>query len=263
MARSGEFIGFPPGLLGPKSYRLPLLRNRDNWFALYKPPRLLARAHPWHKECADLTFGIRSQLTRGKPELRRLGIRSVYFVSGPEYEVGGPAIFAKNKEASDCWRNALGSDKFTFSFLGLSTGVWDRDKGRCHLPMALHHRENRVVISRKTGKKSSTFFDELGKVPPFLLWRAKSRNPRLHQVRIHASESGLPILGDEIYGSGRVDPASFKPSWARRSVSRLRGLALFLREVHLPPQMNENNPIAADLPRGFAYFLRKTGLAIG
>lgn len=250
-------------MLGPRTYRLPLLRNRDNWFALYKPPRLLARAHPWHKECADLTFGIRSQLTRGKPELRRLGIKSVYFVSGPEYEVGGPVIFAKNKEASDCWRNALGSDQFNFSFLGLSTGVWDRDKGRCHLPVARHHRENRVVISRKTGKKSSTFFDELGILPPFLLWSAKSSNPRLHQVRIHASESGLPILGDEIYGSGRIDPASLKPSWARRSVSRLRGLALFLREVHLPPQMNENNPVAADLPRGFAYFLRKTGMAIG
>ncbi|MBC9888427.1 MAG: hypothetical protein F7B06_00965 [Opitutae bacterium] len=263
MARSGEFIGFPPGLLGPGPYRLPLLRNRKNWFALYKPPYLLARAHPWHAECPDLTLGIKSQLTRGKPELQPLGIKGVYFVSGPEYEVGGPAIFAKNKEASDHWRNALGSDQFTFSFWGLSTGTWDRVTRQCHLPVARHHRENRVVISRKTGKKSYTFFDELGKLPPYLLWRARARNPRLHQVRIHAAESGLPILGDDLYGSGRVDPATVEPTWARRALSRIRGLALFLREVHLPAQMKEKTPVAADLPRGFANFLRKTGLAIG
>lgn len=262
MAKSGEFIGFPPGLLGPRAYRLPLLRNRENWFVLYKPPRLLARAHPWHNGIPDLTLGIKTQLNRGKPELRRLGIKSVYFVSSPDYEVGGPAIFAKNKETSDHWRNALGSDQFTFSFLGLSTGTWAWDKRHCHLPVARRHRENRVVISRKTGKKSSTLFERLGELQPWLLWRARAKNPRLHQIRIHAAESGWPILGDEIYGSGGVGPDAEIPPWSRRGATRYRGLALFLREVRLPPQMKEKKPVAVELPREFTGLLRKIGLTI-
>ena len=263
MAKAGEFIGFPPGMLGQRAYRLPLLRNHENWFALYKPPQILARSHPWHGGTPDLTLGIKTQLNRGKPEFERLGIKSIYFIFSPEYEVGGPAIFAKNKETSDLWRNAIGSNQCAFSFMGLSTGSWSRKKRLCNLPVARHQRENRVVISHKTGKKSRTHFENLGERKPWLLWRARARNPRPHQIRIHAAESGWPILGDEIYGSSREAPDAVIPHWSRRGSSRFRGLAMFLKEARIPPQLSEQNPIVADLPRAFAGLLRKTGLAGG
>ncbi len=263
MAKSGEFIGFPPGLLGRKSHRLPLLRNRENWFALYKPPHVLARAHPWFLQCPDLTLGIKAQLTQGKAELQRLGIAEVFFVAGPEYEVGGPVIYGKNKAASDRLRNGLGSEQFKFTFLGVSAGKWNQQNCQCHLPVAWHNRETRVVISKKTGKKSSTFFDKLAENPPLTLWRATVRNPRLHQLRIHAYESGLPVLGDELYRANQADPGSATVNSVSRAIRGFGGLALFLREVQLPLPMEENRPVVADLPRGFSDLLRKTGFAIG
>lgn len=49
------------------------------------------------------------------------------------------------------------------------------------------------------GKKASTEFTRIKRSPFFELWEARPKTGRQHQIRIHAAEIGLPILGDPTY----------------------------------------------------------------
>lgn len=49
-------------------------------------------------------------------------------------------------------------------------------------------------------KEAKTLFRRLKRSPFFELWEARPQTGRQHQIRIHAAEIGLPILGDVQYG---------------------------------------------------------------
>lgn len=67
--------------------------------------------------------------------------------------------------------------------------------------------------SRREGQSAETRFEVVREIPPLPqgggrpLWllRAEPLTGRTHQIRVHASERGLPILGDSLYGGS---PAS-------------------------------------------------------
>lgn len=50
------------------------------------------------------------------------------------------------------------------------------------------------------GKTSHTLFKRLKRTPFFELWEAHPTTGRAHQIRIHAAQVGLPLLGDPTYG---------------------------------------------------------------
>lgn len=62
-----------------------------------------------------------------------------------------------------------------------------------------------------------TFFRRVKRSPFFELWEAHPRSGKPHQIRLHAKDIGLPILGDEIYGG-----------------SRFPRLCLHSRDLHIP-----------------------------
>lgn len=46
---------------------------------------------------------------------------------------------------------------------------------------------------------SSSLFELAASSSPYFLWKAKPKTGKTHQIRIHASHIGIPILGDELY----------------------------------------------------------------
>ena len=75
-----------------------------------------------------------------------------------------------------------------------------------------------------------------------MLVRMELETGRTHQIRVHLSEAGCPILGDEIYGGTAVARASIAPR-----------LALHAAELgfHLPwkNELNFNQPLPEDMQR--------------
>eukprot|EP00282_Hemiselmis_andersenii_P044814 CAMPEP_0172049534 /NCGR_PEP_ID=MMETSP1043-20130122/2129_1 /TAXON_ID=464988 /ORGANISM="Hemiselmis andersenii, Strain CCMP441" /LENGTH=322 /DNA_ID=CAMNT_0012708533 /DNA_START=112 /DNA_END=1077 /DNA_ORIENTATION=+ len=61
----------------------------------------------------------------------------------------------------------------------------------------------RRVVDGFDAKECQTFFVVDSRSPDgrFAVLRAKPRTGRTHQIRVHASHMGLPILGDNVYGA--------------------------------------------------------------
>lgn len=61
------------------------------------------------------------------------------------------------------------------------------------------HQSNKYRIS-KTGKPSATHFEVIGKKNGYNLIRCTLETGRTHQIRVHLSSIGLPIVNDALYG---------------------------------------------------------------
>lgn len=62
-------------------------------------------------------------------------------------------------------------------------------------------RGARIASVRAGGVSAETRFERLETFPSGLLLAARPRTGRKHQIRVHLAEAGLPILGDDVYGS--------------------------------------------------------------
>lgn len=68
------------------------------------------------------------------------------------------------------------------------------------LPIHVDERKRKVKIDKNIGKKSITHFKKLKIYRAYSLVECKLETGRMHQIRIHLSHLGYPIIGDHLYG---------------------------------------------------------------
>lgn len=198
-------MGFPEGVLGKSPKRLRVLYHEDGVIGLEKASGVLIDVNEDLGVFPSLVPAIRCQLKNNKPELRKYAFQSAYGIYGLDPEVTGVALIASNREACVRMRNLYGSSRLTFKFLFLAKqrGLREENEIVCELPLLYKKGEGRLVVSHKMGKKSKTVFRLKARLGPYGLWEAVTYYYRLHQVRVHALESGLSIVGDRLYGGAK------------------------------------------------------------
>jgi 23S rRNA pseudouridine1911/1915/1917 synthase len=184
-----NFIGFPPNTIREPSARVEILASRDDFLAIDKPPNVPSEKIIEHLPKQWAGFG---------PYYPKA-------VFALDEEISGIFLIAKTKKSAAELRNFHGSQLFTFTFdlLTLPTAL---DKPiTCDLPIAKHFSRHTMVVSRKSGKKSHTDFRFVENVGPYEHWQAITRFLRPHQIRLHAHECGLGIIGENLYASNGVN----------------------------------------------------------
>jgi len=260
MSKFDSFIGFPEGLLCDRPVRLRVLANESDWVVLQKASGFVGQVHPWYKNRPDVTSCIRSQIAGGKGELKRLGIGELFYICGPEPESPGPMLFAKNKGGADLLRNAFGSNLFQFTFWLIARIRTSESNLQCELPIADHTSEHRAVGSHRIGKKSITHFRRLCQGPECSLWEATTSLPRVHQVRLHASEVGLPLVGELLYSTENQESSQNQLPKRPNPGRFFKGLAILLHTLDLSRVFEGLDAITPGLPKPFEVFLKKSGL---
>ena len=75
-----------------------------------------------------------------------------------------------------------------------ASGTWNTRYGR-------HPRDRKCFTGKSGGKRAVTHFTVLERLPGATLVEVQLETGRTHQIRVHLSEAGHPILGDPLYGS--------------------------------------------------------------
>jgi 23S rRNA pseudouridine1911/1915/1917 synthase len=88
-------------------------------------------------------------------------------------------------------------------YLSLVRGVVEHDRFTVEAPLG--RRGARVSVNVAVGKQAATAFEVRERFVRATLLEAAPRTGRTHQIRVHLSAVGHPVLGDRAYGGGGDD----------------------------------------------------------
>ena len=114
------------------------------------------------------------------------------------------------------------------------------DEGTVDLPLG--RKENSAIkrmVDYENGEKAVTHYKVLGRRNGLALLLLKLETGRTHQIRVHLSEIGYPVVGDEVYSNGK-NPFGVK------------GQLLHAKELKFKhPVTNQELSLEAQLPEEF------------
>ena len=116
-------------------------------------------------------------------------------------DTSGIVIFAKNEYIQECLIKQMQANTFKKEYLAICNGIFDKNHGIIDLPIA---RKENSIIERcisENGQKSITHYKVLKEFDNYSLVKCILKTGRTHQIRVHFSYIGHPLLGDTLYGN--------------------------------------------------------------
>jgi 23S rRNA (cytosine1962-C5)-methyltransferase len=119
-------------------------------------------------------------------------------------ETTGTICFARSAEAAEILREKFESRSVHKRYLFLTDGAAADSQFR--VESFIERQGNQFVSDMKSVPNAYTELRKLGEKNGVSLWEAKPETGRPHQIRLHANQVGIPILGDTAHG-GSAFPA--------------------------------------------------------
>lgn len=135
------------------------------------------------------------------------------------------------------------------TYLAIVRGAPATPRGLVDSPVRRDPKRRQRMTVHPEGREAQTEFRVLERLGEFSLLEVKPRTGRTHQIRVHLSAIGHPVLGDQVYGARQ---RSRRPPAPRQMLHAWRLAFDFL---------NERLALEAPLPDDFRRLLRSLGSA--
>ena len=167
----------------------------DDWLLVVNKPAGIA-IHPSVLHYSDsLCNGIRFYFDK-------IGLKKkIRPVNRLDLNTSGLVVFAKCEYIQECLINQMKNNQFKKEYLAVCNGFFNEKSGTINLPIA---RKENSIIERcvsKDGQPSITHYEVLREFNNYSLIKCVLETGRTHQIRVHMSAIGHPLLGDSLYGS--------------------------------------------------------------
>jgi 23S rRNA pseudouridine1911/1915/1917 synthase len=135
-------------------------------------------------------------------------------------DTSGIMVVAKNDAAHGNIALQFSERTVEKTYLALVWGIPEETEGKIDLPIIRHPKERTLFTIGEVGRPALTEFRLLESFEYLSLLELTPRTGRTHQLRVHLSEMGRPIFGDDSYGGGEKRAKGFLPEVAKE-LSRL------------------------------------------
>jgi 23S rRNA pseudouridine1911/1915/1917 synthase len=169
----------------------------------------------------------------------------------------GVMVVAKNDTAQ--WKIAKQFEqrKTKKSYLAIVHGVPELTADRINAPLGVHPKIRvKYAIRPESGREAITFYEVIESFRGFSLLKLTPRTGRTHQIRVHLSHVGHPIVGDDMYGGKFVYPwqlADGEPTVQEPVINRVALHAWTLEFKH--PTTKKLVKFEAPLPEDMQHLL--------
>lgn len=251
--RAGDSIEIllPPSLpyqLNPEPLDLSIIYEDSSIIVLDKPPGLVIHPAPGHHD-GTLVHGLLHHCNdlSGIGGVMRPGI-----VHRLDRDTSGLLVVAKNDKAHNFLSSQFKNGMINKKYSALVHGIPDKIDGKIDLPISRNPVKRKEMAVSSKGKNALTLWKiEKSLADKFALLSVTIKTGRTHQIRVHMSHIGHPVVGDAVYG--------FKNSWWKNNhfpideiedcIKRQMLHSAYLAFVHPDSEkfMEFHTPIPADM----------------
>ena len=118
-------------------------------------------------------------------------------------DTSGLLIVAKNDLAHINMSNQIKNRQVKKIYIALVRGNINEEEATINMPIGRSTKDRKKMAVRKDGKEAITHFKVLKRYSEYTLLEVKIDTGRTHQIRVHLSEIGHPVVGDMVYSNGK------------------------------------------------------------
>ena len=159
-------------------------------------------------------------------------------------DTSGIIIVAKNDKAHINLSEQIKDHKVKKTYIALVRGIVKENEATINMPIGRSEKDRKKMAVTKKGKEAITHFKVLQRYDNYTLLQVNIETGRTHQIRVHLSQIGYPIVGDEVYSNG-------KNEW------NVKGQCLHAKSLEFThPITGEKMYLEAKLPEYFENMLK-------
>ena len=141
-------------------------------------------------KCKDSLSGIGGEIRPG-------------IVHRLDKDTSGAIIVAKNDKAHINLSEQIKNHEVEKTYIALVKGIVSENEATINMPISRSTKDRKKMAVNKDGKNAITHFKVLERFDKYTLLEVKIETGRTHQIRVHLSYIGYPIVGDEVYSNGK------------------------------------------------------------
>jgi len=216
---------------------IPILYEDRSVLAIDKPAGWMLVPYSWDRTGRNLQLAISSSILGGEFWARSRNLKFLKYIHRLDAETTGILLFAKSPGALQTFGDLFESRRMNKRYLAVVRGDPKKDEWLCNAKLGPDPKEHGRHRVDPQGKEAETHFKVLARKEGLALIEARPLTGRTHQIRLHLTHTGLPIVGDTMYGT-REDRARKTAPMGLRAVG-LEYQDPFLRrrvKIEAPPE---------------------------
>lgn len=164
-----------------------------------------------------------------------------------DMDTTGSLVICKNDMSHQKLSEQLKKHSINRIYEAIVHGNIKEDEGTVNAPIGRHPTDRKKMsIHAKNGREAITHYKVLERFGNYTYIQCKLETGRTHQIRVHMSSIGHPLVGDIVYGP------------AKCPFSNLQGQTLHAKTLgFIHPSTNEYLEVNAPLPDYFVTLLNK------
>lgn len=186
----------PPASLLPESIPLNIVYEDGDLLVIDKPAGITVHPAPGNPDhtlvnailahCPDI-LGLDTSLRPG-------------IVHRLDKNTSGLMVVAKSRDAQLNLSSQLKNRQMLKKYLLLVRGCPSPEDGAIETPIGRHPKNRKKMAVVAGGREAHTSYRVTRRFKGFSLVEATIRTGRTHQIRVHFSSVGHPVIGDNVYG---------------------------------------------------------------
>lgn len=188
-------------LAEPEDIPLDIVYQDSDIAVINKAQGMVVHPAPGHSSKTlvnALLFHIKDLSTIG-------GVKRPGIVHRLDKDTSGLLVIAKNDSAHQHLSQQMKDRTTKKIYWAIAEGIIKENKGLIDAPIARHpiDRQKMAVVTRGKSREAITHFNVIERFNNHTLVELRLETGRTHQIRVHLSYIGHPLVGDPVYGFKR------------------------------------------------------------
>ena len=191
-----EMLPPPPSGVSPQEIPLSVIYEDEDILVIDKPAGMVVHPAPGHRRDT-----VANALLARLPDIEEVGDEQrPGIVHRLDMDTSGLMVAAKNRRAHRHVSGQIKDRSVLKGYTALAKGNIDPPEGVIKARIGRDNRNRKRMAVVDLGREAETSYRAVERAPGYTLLEVIPKTGRTHQIRVHLSALGYPIVGDALYG---------------------------------------------------------------